>query len=68
MKVYIDKDKASLYGLSVTDIAQTSLIGLKGYVASKLKEKGEEYDIRVRLRPQDRNVASVVPARLAGVG
>lgn len=55
IKVYIDKDKASLYGLSVTDIAQTSLIGLKGFVSSKLKDKGEEYDIRVRLRKQDRD-------------
>ena len=54
-KVLIDKDKASLYGLSVTDIAQTALIGLKGYVATKFKEKGEEYDIRVRLRKQDRD-------------
>jgi HAE1 family hydrophobic/amphiphilic exporter-1 len=54
-KVYIDKDKAALYGMSVTDIAQTSLVGLKGYVASRLKEKGEEYDIRVRLRKQDRD-------------
>ncbi len=54
-KVFIDKDKASLYGLSVTDIAQTALIGLKGYIASKLKEKGEEFDIRVRLREQDRD-------------
>ena len=54
-KVFIDKDRASLYGLSVTDVAQTSLIGLKGYVASKLKEKGEEFDIRVRLRSQDRD-------------
>ena len=54
-KVFIDKDRASLYGLSVTDIAQTALIGLKGYISSKLKEKGEEYDIRVRLRSQDRD-------------
>ncbi|MCX5687011.1 MAG: efflux RND transporter permease subunit, partial [Candidatus Omnitrophica bacterium] len=54
-KVFIDKDKASLYGLSVTDIAQTSLIGLKGYIASKLKERGEEFDIRVRLRSKDRD-------------
>lgn len=54
-KVFIDKDKASLYGLSVTDIAQTSLIALKGYTASKFKEKGEEYDIKIRLREQDRN-------------
>ncbi len=55
VKVFVDKDKTALYGLSVTDVAQTSLIGLKGYVASKFKEKGEEYDIRVRLRPQDRS-------------
>jgi len=54
-KVFVDKDKASMYGLSVTDIAQTSLIGLKGYIATKLKEKGEEFDIRVRLRKQDRD-------------
>lgn len=55
VKIHINKDKASLYGLSVTDIAQTSLIGLKGYIASKLKEKGEEFDIRVRLREKDRS-------------
>ena len=54
-KIFIDKDKAALYGLSVTDIAQTSLIALKGYVASKFKEKGQEYDITVRLRERDRN-------------
>jgi len=54
-KVYIDKDKASVYGLSVSDIAQVSLISIKGSVVSKFKEKGEEYDIRVRLREQDRN-------------
>ena len=54
-KVFINKDHAALYGLSVTDIAQTSLISLKGYVASKFKEKGEETDIRVRLRKQDRD-------------
>ncbi|MFA6609633.1 MAG: efflux RND transporter permease subunit [Candidatus Omnitrophota bacterium] len=54
-KVFINKDAASMYGLSVTDVAQTALIGLKGYIASKLKEKGQEYDIRVRLREQDRD-------------
>lgn len=54
-KVAINKDKASLYNLSVTDIAQTTLIGLKGYVSTKFKEKGEEFDIRVRLRKEDRD-------------
>lgn len=54
-KVYVDKDKAAMYGLSVSDIAQISLISMKGSVSTKFKEKGEEYDIRVRLREQDRN-------------
>lgn len=54
-KVFIDKDKASIYGLSVTDIAQTALIGLKGYIATRFKEKGQEFDIRVRLKESDRN-------------
>lgn len=54
-KVFIDKDKASMYGLSVTDIAQTALIGLKGYVATEFKDKGQEYDVLVRLRNIDRN-------------
>ncbi|MCX5668387.1 MAG: efflux RND transporter permease subunit [Candidatus Omnitrophica bacterium] len=54
-KIFIDKDKASMYGLSVSDIAQTAIIALKGSVSSKFKEKGQEHDIRVRLREKDRN-------------
>ncbi|MDD5347781.1 MAG: efflux RND transporter permease subunit [Candidatus Omnitrophica bacterium] len=55
-KLHILKDKASLFGLSVRDIAVTAQVALKGYVASKYKEKqGEDdIDIRVRLRPEDR--------------
>ena len=53
-KIHIDKDKASLYGLSVVDIAQTAQIALKGYVATKFKERGEEFDVRARLRAKDR--------------
>jgi len=54
-KVFINKDKASLYGLSVVDIAQTSQIALKGYIATKFKEAGQEIDVRVRLRESDRD-------------
>ena len=56
-KLHILKDKASLYGLSVRDIALTTQVALKGYVATKFKEKeGEEdVDIRVRLRSEDRS-------------
>ncbi|MFC1576446.1 efflux RND transporter permease subunit, partial [Candidatus Omnitrophota bacterium] len=54
-KVFVKKDRASIYNLSVADIAQTAQIGLKGYIASELKEKGQEIDIRVRLREEDRS-------------
>ena len=55
-KVNIIKDRASLYNLSVRDIALTAQTAIKGYVATKFKEvkEGEEVDIRVRLRESDR--------------
>ncbi len=57
-KVKINRDKAALYGLSVTDIAEAAQIALKGSVATKFKEEGKEVDIRVRLRKQDRRTFS----------
>ena len=54
-KIFVKKDKASLHNLSVADIAQTAQIALKGYISSQLKEKGQEIDIRVRLRQEDRD-------------
>jgi len=54
-KVLVDKDKAAAYQFSVVDIAQTSQAAIRGYVASEFKEKGQEIDIRVRLREQDRD-------------
>jgi len=53
-KIFVDKDMASIHNLSVADIAQTAQIAMKGYVASQLKEKGQEIDIRVRMREVDR--------------
>lgn len=53
-KVNITKDRAASYQLSVNDIAQTAHIAIKGVTASKFREKGREYDIRVRLRERDR--------------
>lgn len=53
-KVYIRKDRAATYNLSVSDIALTAQTAMKGYVATKFKEAGREIDIRVRLRPSDR--------------
>jgi HAE1 family hydrophobic/amphiphilic exporter-1 len=53
-KVHVDKDRAAAYNLSVTDIARTALIAIRGYMATKFKEEGREIDVTVRLRPEDR--------------
>jgi len=53
-KVHVDKDRAAVYNLSVTDIARTALIAIRGYVSTKFKEEGREIDVTVRLRPEDR--------------
>jgi HAE1 family hydrophobic/amphiphilic exporter-1 len=57
-KVHVDKDRAAAYNLSVTDIARTALIAIRGYVSTKFKEEGREIDVTVRLRPEDRADAS----------
>ncbi len=53
-RVSIDKDRSSAYQLSVAEIARTALIGIKGYVATTYKEGGQEVNVRVQLRPEDR--------------
>jgi hydrophobic/amphiphilic exporter-1 (mainly G- bacteria), HAE1 family len=53
-RLEIDKVRAAGYGLSVSDIARTALIGIKGFVATTYKEGGQEVDVRVQLRPEDR--------------
>jgi len=59
-KVNIIKDKAALYNLSVGSISQAAHIAIKGVTATKFKEEGREIDIKVRLRPEDRNKLSSV--------
>ncbi len=55
IKAEIKRDKASYYNLSSNDIALAAQVALKGNIASTFKEKGEEIDIRVRLKEEDRN-------------
>ncbi|MBN1587281.1 MAG: efflux RND transporter permease subunit [Candidatus Omnitrophica bacterium] len=54
-KVEVRKDRASLYRLSVADIARTAHIAIRGIIASTYKEGAREYDIKVRLREEDRS-------------
>ncbi|MBL8023865.1 MAG: efflux RND transporter permease subunit [Elusimicrobia bacterium] len=53
-RVEVDKVSAASYLLSVTEIARTALIGIKGFVSTTYKEGGQEVDVRVQLRPEDR--------------
>jgi len=58
-KVYIQRDKAALYNLSVDDISRTAKIAIKGTADTKFKEPGQdEVDIRVRLREEDRETVA----------
>ncbi|MCX5782474.1 MAG: efflux RND transporter permease subunit [Elusimicrobia bacterium] len=60
LRFIIERDRASMFGLSTQDISSMFLAAIKGYVATKLKTKDEEFDIRVRLRPQDRDTIEKV--------
>lgn len=53
-KVHVMKDRAATYHLSVSDVALTAQTAVKGFEASQFKEQGREFDIRVRLRDEDR--------------
>ena len=55
IRINIDKDKAALYNVSVVDIARIAQMVLRGSVATQFKEKGNEIDVRVRLREKDRD-------------
>ena len=55
LRLIIDRERASLFGLSSQDISAMTLAAIKGFVATKLKLKDDEMDIRVRMRAEDRN-------------
>lgn len=50
----ICRDRSSLFGITVQDIAATILAGIKGYVATKFKYKEDEFDVRVRFQERYR--------------
>lgn len=53
-RVIVDHERASRLGLSMADVAQTIRIANNGIEASKWRDGEDEYDIVVRLRPEDR--------------
>ncbi|MCH7804879.1 MAG: efflux RND transporter permease subunit, partial [Acidobacteria bacterium] len=52
--IMIDRDKAATMGLSVSDIATTIRTSVGGTTATYFRERGEEYEILVRYKKEDR--------------
>jgi len=53
LKIRIDRQVSSRTGLTAAQIATQVEAAMKGKVATRYREKGEEYDIRVQLRGID---------------
>jgi len=53
-RILVDRERASRLGLSVGQIAGTVQTATKGRVATRLRQSGEEIDIRVRFQAKDR--------------
>ena len=56
-QVQPDKRKAELLGISTNVMGAELRTQVEGTVAAVFREKGEEYDIRVRMQPDQRNIA-----------
>jgi HAE1 family hydrophobic/amphiphilic exporter-1 len=54
LQLEVKRDALANVSLSVSDLAETVLTGIRGKVVSKFREGGKEIDIRLRLRPEDR--------------
>ncbi len=60
MVVTVDRQKATSMGLAVSEVAEALETAIGGTRASMFREEGDEYDILVRLREQDRlNIGQV---------
>lgn len=57
-RVKVDRERASNAGLSTAQIGSTLRTLINGEVASTFRGNGEEADISVRLRPEDRDIVA----------
>jgi len=54
MKIEILRDKAAKLGLSMREIGGAIQTAMQGRIATRLRREGDEINVRVRLREQDR--------------
>lgn len=55
IRVIVDRDKAALYGLNTAMIGTLVRTAINGATASKFRVEDKQYDVTVRLEPQQRN-------------
>jgi HAE1 family hydrophobic/amphiphilic exporter-1 len=53
-RLILDRERISELGLSVRDVGRTLLANVGGVEAGRFRQGGDEFPIRVRLRPEDR--------------
>jgi HAE1 family hydrophobic/amphiphilic exporter-1 len=54
VQILVDRDRAALYGLSVSQVASTVRAALHGEVATRYRVGGDEIEVRVRLAEESR--------------
>jgi multidrug efflux pump len=68
VRVRVDRERASLFGLSTAEVAGTIRAAVQGRVAGTFRDGEDEYDIRVRLREEDRRTLQSLEALRVGDG
>lgn len=54
IQIFVDRQKASTYGITAAQVASTVKTAVEGQVATRYRTGAEEIDIRVRLKPEAR--------------
>jgi len=54
IRIIVDREKAARLGLDVRTIGKAVETMFAGMTATRYREGGDEYDVRIRLRPEDR--------------
>ncbi len=60
LEITIDRERAALLGVSVTDIGSTLETFLGGRVVTDFKRGGKQYDVIVQLKPTDRATPNTI--------
>jgi multidrug efflux pump len=66
LRVRVDRERASLFGVSTAEIAGTVRAAVQGRIAGTFRDGEDEFDIVVRLREEDRQTLQSVEALRVG--